>query len=245
MQKNSLYLWIAGAAAIAALQAQSAASVNRYQIRTLIGQSQRGDGGLPTAAILDTPQGLAEDADGNIYIAEAGAGRIRRIRAADGMIELFAGAGPSADSVPGLSAAQTNIGTPTLLLTDRDGKGILYADSANCRIRRIAVDGSNITDIAGSGRCTGSGGGGFGGGGASGRDRLALDTDLGLIGGMTYDLDGRLLFTETNAHVVRRLDTDGYIRTIAGTGAAGSTGDGAEATSGFLNYPRGPYRVAS
>jgi sugar lactone lactonase YvrE len=235
MRRNKLFhLWIAGAAALATLQAQPA-SVSRYQIRTLIGQSQRGDGGLPTAAILDTPQGLAEDPDGNIYIAESGAGRIRRIRAADGMIELFAGAGPSSDSAPGLPATQTNIGTPTLLLTSVDGKGILYADSANCRIRRIAFDGSTITDVAGSGRCAGSGGGRP----SSGRDRLALDTDLGVIGGMTYDLDGRLLFTETNAHLVRRLDTDGYIRIIAGTGAAGSTGDGAEATSGALNYPRG------
>ncbi len=222
--------------ALGAARAQQVKPSN-YDIQTVIGQGSRGDGGPAASAVIDTPIGLAQDSDGNIYISEAATGVIRRVRAADGVIERFAGAGPSADDAPRMPALQTNIYTPAALLMARDGSGLLFVDTRNCKIRMVSKDGF-LSDIAGTGRCNGAGGGGFGGSG-SGRDRAALETDLGAIGAMAYDKQGRLLFTETSSHVLRVLDTDGYVKTLAGAGTAGSTGDGGDPTAALLNYPVG------
>ncbi|MGC9969361.1 MAG: hypothetical protein ABSE56_02105 [Bryobacteraceae bacterium] len=224
------FLLVAAAAAAQSLQNPA------FDLRTLIGTGSRGDAGPAVDAVLDGPSGLAEDPDGNIYISESNAGVIRRVRP-DGVIERFAGTGTLADGVAGGPARQTDLLSPTVLLIDRDG-GLLFADAQSCRIRKVRKDGI-LQDIAGTGACTSGGGMGPSGGGSS-RDRLALETDITGIGGMVLDRQGRLLFTEPDKHIIRRLDEDGYIRTIAGTaGYSGFSGDNGAPTSATLYYPRG------
>ncbi len=204
-----------------------------YVLHPLAGTSRT----LPAPALefaLDGPSGLAEDADGNIYVSESNAGVIRRIRP-DGMMERFAGTGVIGDGDEGAPALETNLTSPTHLLIDKDG-GLIFADSATCRIRKVQKNGT-VLNLAGTGSCTQSG---FGfGGGSSSRLHSGVETLIYGIGGIALDNGGRLVFSELNAHVIRRLDFDGYVRTIAGTGVGTFSGDGAAATSASFLYPAG------
>ena len=187
-----------------------------YTVTPLIGTGSRGDGGPAVQAILDGPYGLAQDSQGNIYVAEANAGVIRRIRP-NGTIEHFTGSLDDPIS-------------PTKLLVAPDG-GLLYYDSLNCRLRKVSTDGST-KDIAGTGRCIANGLGGT-------RDRPALETLIASLGGMVFDKSGHLVYTDSSRNVVRRLDDDGFIRVIAGTGTAGYYGDDYPADTAVLDSPAG------
>lgn len=207
----------------------------------LLGASGRGNGGPALEAILDGPWGIVVDAEGNTYVSESNAGLIRRI-GWDGKVETYAGSGARADGREGSPARETDLLTPTALLIDAEDR-LLFFDAGSCRIRRVEKSGV-ILSIAGTGRCTGTATGGgfpFPGGGFPGltRDKLALDTELGAMGGMTFDPSGRLVFSDEQSSLVRRIDTDGIVRTIAGAGSAAFGGDLGEATSAFLNGPGG------
>jgi uncharacterized protein (TIGR03437 family) len=220
---------------VPAAQAQSLANPD-YDVRPIMGTGSRGDGGAATDAILNGPTGLAQDSSGNVYIAEPNAGEIRRVRT-DGSIERFAGSGALTDGPAGAQARQTDLISPTILLRDADD-GLLLFDSGSCRIRKVAVTGV-VQDVAGTGACSSATGGGMPGGGTT-RDRKALETVITGVGGMAFDRSGLLVYSEPTQHIVRRLDADGYIRTIAGTaGAAGSTGDGDLASAAYLSTPQG------
>ncbi|MEO8027523.1 MAG: hypothetical protein ABI823_13670, partial [Bryobacteraceae bacterium] len=62
---------------------------------------------------------------------------------------------------------------------------------------------------------------------------------LTTIQGLALDSAGNLYLSDTDAHRVRRIGTDGVIRTIAGTGAAGFSGDGGPADKAQLRNPYG------
>jgi uncharacterized protein (TIGR03437 family) len=63
---------------------------------------------------------------------------------------------------------------------------------------------------------------------------------LGTISGITWDPSGNIVFCDTTFNVIRRVNTNGQIETIAGTGVTGFAGDGGQATSAFLNAPTNP-----
>ncbi len=203
-----------------------------YTVQSVYGAGWKGDGGPAVDALLDGPSGMAEDSAGNIYISEQNAGIIRRVKP-DGSIERFAGTGILGYGAAGQPALSTNLYSPTVLLLDNDG-GLIFYEAQYCRIRKVQTDGT-VKDIAGTGRCGTS----LQGISGSYRERKALETDIGSIGGMVVDNQGRLVFSESDRNVVRRVDTDGYVRVIVGTGDAGSTGDSHEATSATLNAPAG------
>ncbi|MDX2150439.1 MAG: hypothetical protein SFV54_06880 [Bryobacteraceae bacterium] len=205
-----------------------------YRIRTLVGSGDRGDGVTAPLALLDGPSGLAEDASGHIYIAEQMAGIIRRVRP-DGVIERFAGSGVIANGPEGQPALQTDLLGPGALAVDSDG-GLLFADPGACRVRKI-LTGGTVQNYVGTGRCAESAGFPFGG--AASAPRRPLSLDIGRVSALLLDSSGRLLFSDETSHVVRRLDSDGFVRTIAGTGSAGFSGDGGDAASATLRSPRG------
>ncbi len=200
-----------------------------YELRSYIGTGSRGDGQPAVETLLDGAYGAAEDAAGNVYISESNAGVIRKVRP-NGIIERFAGTGILGNTGSGRPALETDLTHPTVLAIDRDG-GLLFYEAQYCRIRKVLTDGT-VGDVAGTGRC----GGGFS---FNDRDRTAFDTDISNVGGIAVDPQGRVVFTETTKHIVRRVDSDGFVRTIAGTGVAGSTGDGDFATAATLNSPVG------
>lgn len=222
-----------------------------YSVSALAGSADRGDGKPANTVPLSSPSGIAEDASGAIYVSETDAGVIRRITP-DGVLETFAGTGNRADGAAGAAALATDLHSPGPLAIGRNGV-LYFADGGSCRIRSIGTDGI-VRDVAGTGKCSNtSSGGGFpgfpgggppggfpgGGGGNSGRDGEALSVDLSPIGALAFDGEGKLLLSEPATHVVRRLDSDGQLRTIAGIRFAAFSGDGGDARSASLNAPVG------
>ena len=133
--------------------------VNLAGITTVVAgtgeQGFGGDGGPATSALLDSPEGIALDAAGNLYIADSGNHRIREVTA--GVIATIAGTGTCGYSGDGGPAAAAALCLPTAVAVDSAG-GVYIADTNNYRIRKIA--GTAISTVAGNGVQSFSGDGG-------------------------------------------------------------------------------------
>ncbi len=176
-----------------------------------------GDNGPAISAQVSSPSGLAVDAAGNLYIADRGNSRIRKVTA-DGIIRTVAGNGVAGFSGDGGPATAARLAQPDGVIVDPAGN-IFIADTANHRIRKVDPAG-NIQTIAGSDS--------FGTSGDGGPASSALLVNPRAL---AFDLDGSLLFTDSSAHMVRRITTAGIIERVSGTGAAGSSGDGGPAVA--------------
>ncbi|WP_158793453.1 Ig-like domain repeat protein [Granulicella sp. L60] len=124
-------------------------------ITTIAGNGEElfaGDGAAASAAVLDTPTGVAVDASGNVYIADRHNQRVRMITAT-GTISTIAGSGTpnfsGSFSGDGASASTATLAKPSGVSVD--GAGNLYiADNGNQRIRQVSV--GTIATVAGSGQ---------------------------------------------------------------------------------------------
>ena len=185
-------------------------------------QGYSGDGGPATNAELNQPQGIAVDS-GNVYIADNYNHRIRKIDSS-GIITTIAGTGAYGYSGDGLAATSSQLSYPYGITIY---SGNLYiADTGNQRIRKIDSSGI-ITTLAGTGV------GVFSGDGA-----LATNAELSSPIGIAVD-SGNVYISDNNNHRIRKIDSSGIIRTIAGTGTGGFSGDGELATNANLGSPRG------
>ncbi len=183
-----------------------------------------GDGGAATSAQLNTPRGLAVDASGNIYVADTSNNRIRRI-SSGGVISTVAGTGTASYSGDGGAATSATINGPYDIALD--GSGCVYlADTNNNRIRKFCLAGS-ISTVAGTGTASYSGDGG-----------AATSATLNGPTGVALDTAGVLYISDFANNRLRKIKPTGTITTIAGTGAATSTGDGGPATSATIYAPR-------
>jgi sugar lactone lactonase YvrE/DNA-binding CsgD family transcriptional regulator len=184
-----------------------------------------GDGGPARAAELNLPRGAAVDAQGNVFIAEAGGHRVRRVDAA-GTISTYAGTGTPGSGGDGGPAAAAQLNGPEALALDAAGN-LFIADTLNNRIRRVALDGT-ITTVAGTGTF------GFGGDGG-----LATRAHLKLPRGLATDPRGLLYIADSDNNRIRRVDAAGIITSVAGTGKAGYSGDGESPLQAQLDEPDG------
>ena len=184
-----------------------------------------GDGGPATAAELDFPHDVEIDSVGNVYISSFSNDRIRMV-APNGIISTFAGTGVSGFSGDGGPATAAQLSAPRTMTIDADDNLFVF-EWGNTRVRRISSDGT-ITTVAGDG--------GFGTDGDGG---LAIDASLQDTKGLAVDDAGNLYISDESTDVVRRVDTDGMIETVAGTGVAGYSGDGGPPLDAQFNFPRG------
>jgi len=188
------------------------------------------DGGPATSALLNNPRGVVLDKLGNLYIADTGNHRVRRLDPS-GFIDTVAGFGESGFGGDGGRAKEAMLSSPSGLAIDSDG--VLYvADTENHRIRRIDPDGI-ITTMAGCGER------GFSGdGGPASMCRLHTPSDV------ACGPDGSLFIADTVNHRIRKVFRDGTITTVAGSGPSvfgqgGFFGDGLPAISARLDRPEG------
>jgi len=182
-----------------------------------------GDNGSAIAALLDGPAGAALDAAGNLYIADTGNFRIRRVTPA-GVITTYAGTGTSGYSGDGVSAINAQLRSPRRVAVAPDGT-LYIADSTDHRIRRVSPGGI-ISTYAGIGEP------GFSGdGGTAITARLDSPSDIAL------DAAGNLYISELGNLRVRRVTPGGIITHYAGNGDFFSTGDGGQATAAGLAGP--------
>ena len=184
-----------------------------------------GDGAAATAAQLRNPRGVAVDGSGNLYIADGSNQRIRKVDSS-GNISTVAGTGTAGFSGDGAAATAAQLNSPEDVMLD--GSGNLYiADTLNHRIRKVDSSG-NISTVAGTGTA------GFSGDGAA-----ATAAQLSNPQGVAVDGSGNLYIGDRGNHRIRKVDSSGNISTVAGTGTAGFSGDGAAATAAQLRNPSG------
>ena len=161
-----------------------------------------GDGGPATQATLQLPSGVAVDAGGNVYFADTGNHRIRKIDTA-GVITTIAGTGVAGYGGDGGPATQATLQLPSGVAVDANGYRVFFADTGNHRIRKIETTGV-ITTIAGTGVA------GYGGDGGP-----ATQATLRLPSGVAVDANGyRVFFADTGNHRIRSISL-GSIRTAA------------------------------
>jgi hypothetical protein len=172
---------------------------------------------------LMRPTGVAYDSVGDLFIADTARNQVFEI-SVGGAITIVAGNGTQGFSGDGGTATSAELNAPMSVAVAADGTTYI-ADTGNQRIR--AVQGGNITTIAGNGTR------GFAGDGGPATS-AALNHPVGLALGPT----GALLVCDQGNERVRRISA-GQIATIAGNGVQGFAGDGGVATSAELNEPSG------
>ncbi|HLA26593.1 MAG TPA: NHL repeat-containing protein, partial [Syntrophales bacterium] len=182
-----------------------------------------GDDGPAIVAQLNSPSSVALDASGNLYIADTGNHKIRRVTAA-GIISTVAGNGLVGSGGDGGPATLAKFESPEGVCLDAAGN-IFIADTNNHRIRKVTA--GMISRVAGSAI------GFFGDGGD------ALSAKLDSPQGVAVDVAGNIFIADTNNHRVRKVTAStNIINTLAGT-TAGYSGDGGTATAANLSSPQG------
>ena len=181
-----------------------------------------GDNGPATSATLDSPTGVAVDANGNIFIADSHNHRIREV--SSGTITTIAGTGTAGFSGDNGAATSAQLALPSAVAVDSTGN-IYIADTNNQRIRMIS--GTTISTIAGDGEEL------FAGDGAA-ATAAVLDSPTGVA----VDKSGNVYIADRHNQRIRMISGT-TISTIAGSGTAGFSGDGATATAAQLFKPSG------
>jgi hypothetical protein len=196
-------------------------------ITTLAGNGTNGfsgDGGPATAASLGEVAAVAVDASGNVYIADPGNARVRKVDSA-GVITTFAGGGSTSGDGGPATSAMVN---PSAITTDAAGN-LYIAESFAGLIRKVDGVMKIITTIAGGGPFN-----------ATQEGLPATSASLRSPNGIAVDSAGNLYISEANGNRVRKVSAaTKTIVTIAGNGTAGFLGDGGAATAAQLNAPYG------
>jgi sugar lactone lactonase YvrE len=203
-----------------------------------------GDGGPAASANLADPEGVAVDASGNLYIADTGNNRIRKVTGS--IITTVAGngiAGFSGDAGP---AAGASLDTPVAVAVEASGN-LFITDANNQRIRVVnmqttAITVAGVTIQPGSiNTVAGNGNAGFSGdGGPATSASLFLSPWWDSASKISLDSAGNLYIVDTRNGRIRRVDAlSGIINTVAGNGSGGFAGDGGPATSAPLVWVSG------
>src|SRR5919202_82998 len=175
-----------------------------------------GDGGPATSAVFNQPHGVAVDSKGNVYISDSSNHRVRKVDAGSGTISTIAGTGdpkapPCPTKVTTCPAAGSGLKFPKSMFMA--GNDQLYlADSGNNMIRRLDLKANPVTISVVAGTTQAKRYGGDGG--------RAIDAQLNTPEGVAVDAAGNLFIADSDNNLVRKVDTNGTITTIAGDTAA-------------------------
>ena len=185
-----------------------------------------GDGGPAVNASLSLPAEVVADGAGNLFVADSGHARVRRVDAGTGVIETVAGDGTWGSSGDGGPATAARLANPRGLALEPGG-GLLIADTENDRVRRVDPVTGQIDTVAGNGDSYGN----PGDGGPATEAVVAGPADV-VAGG------GAFWVAESEGHRIRRV-TAGVISTVAGTGSPDYGGDGSLARDATFGRPSG------
>ncbi|GIW70723.1 MAG: hypothetical protein KatS3mg102_0265 [Planctomycetota bacterium] len=208
------------------------------------GVSDLGDGGQATEATLNGPTDVAFDAQGRLYIADAGNHRVRRVLL-DGTIETFVNS-KQADGKPAAGTAANELDGPSGVSVDAGAQKLLIADTNNHRVLAVALAPSQVP--VGTGDVTliaGATEGNTPVSGYNGDNRPAVGAKLhGPLRAIPSSTGQKVLVSDADNHRVRVIAGDvygggGIIDTAAGTGQATFNGDARPAVNAALNLPSG------
>ncbi len=187
-----------------------------------------GDLGPATAATLNSPNGIAFDAAGNLYLADTANHAVRKISPA-GIISSVAGRGFPAFSGDGGPAVSAGLNSPWSVTPAPSG-GLYIADQNNNRIRFIDLSGI-ISTVIGTGEST-----------YGGDNGPAAQAQLNVPASVAVDIAGNLYIADSGNNRVRKINAKtGIVTTIAGNSGESISGDSGPADQAGLY---GPYTLA-
>jgi hypothetical protein len=208
------------------LEASSCCITGSNTIITIAGTGAAGysgDGGLATAAKLNSPYGIAIDSAGNVFFSDTYNSVVRKVDVA-GNITTVAGNGIAGYSGDGGLATSAELGAPWGI--SLNSKGDLFIADGTCLIRKVNSSGI-ISTFAGIHLCGFSGDGG-----------QATNAKIANPFGIVEDPNGNVFWCEKGNGVIRKVNQSGIISTFAGIGGnPGCTGDGGSATSAHFGGP--------
>jgi len=182
-----------------------------------------GDGGPATEARFQWPNHLVADPDGNLYVADTGNNRIRKIDT-NGIVTTIAGSGKGGFGGDGGPATEALLHAPSAIAIDAQGN-LYTADFMNHRIRKIDTNGI-ITTVAGTGEPK-----------YNGDDLPALEANIGEPCGVAVDSKGYVYIGDQINLRVRVVTPSGKLHTVAGIGKVGTQGDGGPAHLARMSNP--------
>ncbi len=209
-------------------------------ITTVAGTGKKGysgDGGPATNATFNEPYSVVVDKDDNLYITDRLNAVVRKVNGKTGIITTIAGNGTKGYSGDGGQGIDAQLREPNDAVLDGVG-GLLIADVADWRIRRLDLGSGNIGSYAGVGKRaiplkkvidrTKTGDGGF-----------AAQAIIVGARAICTDGKGNTYICEREGSAIRKVNADGVITTIAGTGEWGYAGDGGDAKKAVFAGPKG------
>ena len=197
-------------------------------ISTIAGAGQKGssgDGGPADAAMFNGMHSLAIKHD--LYVSDTWNNRVRKLDFATGRIFNFAGTGKSGFSGDGGPASKAEFGGIYCIAFDPSGRRMYLADLDNRRIRAIDMKTGIVRTVAGNGKR-----------GVPADGAEAISAPLVDPRAVAADGDGNVYILERGGNALRVVDSQGKIRTLAGTGKAGAGGDGGDAKHAQLHGPK-------
>ena len=180
-------------------------------ISTVAGDGEQfysGDGGLATAAGLDSPNGVAVDSAFNIYIGDTHNQRVRLVTFSTGTITTLAGTGVKTYTADGGPAGSAALARPRGLAIAPNGT-LLIADSDNDRVR--SVSGGNISTVVGNGQQ-----------GYSGDTTLGASSTIDTPRAVAATINNNVVVSDTANGRVRTVDVNGDLITVAGLAPTGN-----------------------
>ncbi len=195
-------------------------------------------GGAATAAALSFPTQGVFDAVGNMYIADFNHHVVARVDAVTNAITVYAGNGTAGYMGDGGLATAAELSGPASLAIDPTTGNLYIADAGTGAtgggqtVRMVNASSGIISTVAGNGSACASSTATCGDGGQG------TAAQLNQPNGLTVDANGNLYISDTLDNRIRMINkASGIITTVAGTGTAAYSGDGAAATSAALNTP--------
>ena len=215
--------------------------ISNGQVSTIAGFGGTGfgagghrDGAAKTRARFNYPTGLAVDAAGNIYVADNGNHRIRKIAPAEGEqdreVSTLAGSGSTTrgDFADGLAKTRARFDSPTGVALDSSGN-IYVADSNNERIRKIALaEGEQDREVST-----------LAGGTRGSDDGVGAAAEFYIPHGVAVDAEGNVYVGDSSNNLIRKITAAGRVSTIAGGGSTASGFDNGPGRSARFTSPYG------
>ena len=226
--ESVLYSRLSNSLGLAFVFASFAAAQPQYLVSTIAGGSVPSTPVAALSAAITQPQRVTVDGSGNVYFTASNA--VFKM-SASGTLTLLAGTGRMGYAGEGGPAIRAQFNNPQGVAIDYKGN-IYVADTGNSLIRIITSDG-NINLFAGNVAF------GLPTYGWTGDGGPAIGAQLQLPVGIAVDGAGDLFVADSANNAIRKITTDGNIRTIAGLGptAPGFFGDAAAATAANLDGP--------
>jgi DNA-binding beta-propeller fold protein YncE len=199
-------------------------------VTTIAGTGEKGyggDDGPAAKARFDSIHSLVVAANGDVYITDSWNKRLRKIDGRTGMIHTVAGTGQKGFSGDSGPATKAQFGDIYCAAYDAKHENIYLADLDNRRIRVLHLESGVVETVAGNGKR------GVPRDGAEARQAPLVDPRA-----VAVDAKGNVYILERGGHALRVVDAEGKIRTVAGTGEKGFSGDGGEALRARFNGPK-------